>query len=419
MDTTKSYSYVASSSGLDTVTLVTDTTTCSDTSFTSFNVLKDPKLINDTSVCLNDIIFVTAPPGWNKYKWSTGQTGTQVISRKTGTYAVTVSSHSGCEKSDSVKITHLGPELSLGADTFFCKGSSVDIQVGSNWKSVRWNYTASDTNRTKTIDSAGIYVAEVLNSIGCKFSDAIKVSEVDTILRVMGSDSVCFGNTVNLYVAAGDSNLNWSNGKTSDTITVSQSGTYMATAINSSGCKTTGFGQVKIYDKTSPKLGKDTSICIGKSFTLNPGTFKKYKWIFGSTANQYIVNAAGTYWVEVEDQNGCLGFDTIQVAAIKCDTTVEDTTTKDTTVFVPYISSKKEILIYPNPANDFIYVDLLNNKELTSGFIVDLNGRRVGNIELKESSINKIDVSQISSGTYLLILHFDDGNEVRKKLIIE
>ena len=419
MDTNSNFNYVPSTFGIDTITLVTDTTTCSDTSFTSFEVLKDPKLMNDTSVCLTDAIPIRAPIGWNKYLWSDSTKGTSITSRATGTYVVTVTAHSGCMKTDSVKITHVGPKLSLGADTFFCKGQSINIGVDSHWKGVVWNYDIADTNRTKNVDSAGTYVAEVVNSIGCKFTDAIKVAESDTVLNVMSTKAVCKGNSVKLYVAPGNSNLKWSNGSTTDTITVITSGTYSATASNSFGCRTGGSGTAIVNDNPIPQLGNDTSKCNKDNIVLNPGKFKKYKWVFGSTAPVFIVNNAGTYYVEVEDSNSCFGADTIVIASIKCDTTVEDTTKEDTTVFVRTINSQESVKIYPNPANDHLFIKALGSSDLSIGYILDLNGRIVSQIEITSSKINKIDLSLISSGSYLLTLRFEDGVDVRKKLIIE
>ena len=413
-DSTTNFSYIASSGGLDTITLVTDTTTCSDTSFTSLKILKDPKLINDTTVCLKDFIFIQAPTGWNKYKWSTGNTGVQQVSLKSGTYSLTVTSHSGCEKSDSVKIAHLGPQLSLGADTFFCKGSSVDIQVGSIWKSVVWNYDTADTNRTKSVDSAGTYVAEVINSLGCKFTDAVKVTEIDTTLIVMSTKPVCKGNSVKLYVAPGSSNLKWSNGSTTDTIIVVTGGNYSATANNLFGCRTAGNGTAIINDNPIPQLGNDTSKCNKDNIVLNPGKFKKYKWVFGSTSPVFIVNNAGTYYVEVEDSNSCFGADTIVIASIKC-----DTTTEDTTVFVRTINSQESVKIYPNPANDHLFIKALGNSDLSIGYILDLKGRIVSKINLTGTEVQKIDISEIAKGTYILSLQFESGEEVRQKMLIE
>ncbi|MBD78677.1 MAG: hypothetical protein CL840_07145 [Crocinitomicaceae bacterium] len=417
-DSSTTFNYVVSKAGNDTIKLVTDTTTCSDTSFTSFKIMPNPTLINDTSICLNDFVFITAPAGWHKYKWSTGGTGTLVTSRATGTYTLTVTAHSGCEKVDSVKINHVGPLLSLGPDTFFCKGSSVNIGVGSVWNSVRWNYNGVDTSRTKSVDSAGTYIAEVTNSLGCKFTDAINVTSADTVLPVFGSDSACDGKSIKLYVTPGHTNLNWSNGKMTDTITVYSTGSYSATAISSKGCRTTGFGNAKFHDLPNPNLGNDTSICYNHTIRLIAGPpIGNYLWHDGSKLNNFLVDTSGTFYVRVEDANKCVGYDTIMVTSIDCDTVGD--TTKDTTIFVPVNFMQESIKFYPNPAREYLIIEELHGNRLSRAAIVDLNGRLVSHVVLSESGTNVINVSHISMGTYILSIELDEGIEVRKKILIE
>lgn len=49
----------------------------------------------------------------------------------------------------------------------------------------------------------------------------------------------------------------------------------------------------------SPNLGPDTSVCVGQSIVLNPGSFSSYLWNNNSTQPTRTVSQAGTYWVKV------------------------------------------------------------------------------------------------------------------------
>jgi gliding motility-associated-like protein len=62
-----------------------------------------------------------------------------------------------------------------------------------------------------------------------------------------------------------------------------------------------------------PALGADKEICIGGSTTLISAPFESYQWVTGDTTQSIIVADTGVYWVNVTNQEGCIGRDSIQV----------------------------------------------------------------------------------------------------------
>jgi cyanophycinase-like exopeptidase len=64
--------------------------------------------------------------------------------------------------------------------------------------------------------------------------------------------------------------------------------------------------------------------------------------------------------------------------------------------------SEKMITLYPNPTNDFLYIDGLEVTKLT---IFDTRGMKV--LEQK-SNVNKVDVSKLSSGIYMIEIKKND-----------
>jgi gliding motility-associated-like protein len=62
-----------------------------------------------------------------------------------------------------------------------------------------------------------------------------------------------------------------------------------------------------------PALGADKEICIGGSTTLTSAPFESYQWVTGDTTQSIIVADTGVYWVNVTNQEGCIGRDSIQV----------------------------------------------------------------------------------------------------------
>jgi hypothetical protein len=59
-------------------------------------------------------------------------------------------------------------------------------------------------------------------------------------------------------------------------------------------------------------LGNDTTFCDSDSLCMDAGAgMSSYNWNTGATTRIVCTNAAGTYWVEVVDANGCHDMDTI------------------------------------------------------------------------------------------------------------
>nr|MBK9652187.1 T9SS type A sorting domain-containing protein [Bacteroidota bacterium] len=77
-------------------------------------------------------------------------------------------------------------------------------------------------------------------------------------------------------------------------------------------------------------LGNDTTLCIGQSLVLNAGPGKNYLWQDGSTNSTYTATVNGTYGVEVTNNSGCKGVDSINVDFIQCAGIVAALSSSDT-----------------------------------------------------------------------------------------
>jgi len=74
-------------------------------------------------------------------------------------------------------------------------------------------------------------------------------------------------------------------------------------------------------------------------------------------------------------------------------------------VDVPQTPLKPMVLVYPNPTEDFIKVQLANNETMTQLFLTDMLGRSVFTSNLKDSGSDlTIDVRTFPKGMYLLTL---------------
>ena len=78
------------------------------------------------------------------------------------------------------------------------------------------------------------------------------------------------------------------------------------------------------------------------------------------------------------------------------------------------------ILIYPNPASDYISIRYRIPDTGYHVWIFDGSGKLMDNCRITDSQEElKMDVSAYLPGIYLLIIHGDDGVLSQKKLIIK
>ncbi|QOW09977.1 M28 family peptidase [Kaistella flava (ex Peng et al. 2021)] len=85
------------------------------------------------------------------------------------------------------------------------------------------------------------------------------------------------------------------------------------------------------------------------------------------------------------------------------------------TVDCPPEKMLESLKIYPNPANDFIQIEMINSNLIDFSFtIVDLNGRTL----LQTKNEKRINISKLSSGLYLGTMTVED-QKVTKKIMIK
>ncbi|MES2619750.1 MAG: T9SS type A sorting domain-containing protein [Bacteroidota bacterium] len=126
-----------------------------------------------------------------------------------------------------------------------------------------------------------------------------------------GPLSFCTGGSVSLSVPATYTAYRWSNGATTSSITVSNSGSYSVSVTASSGCTTTGSSTVTVTMYSNPSKPSiahsgDTVLCGNETITLNaPGGYSAYEWTNNSTASSVTVSDSGNYAVRVKNSNGC------------------------------------------------------------------------------------------------------------------
>ena len=150
----------------------------------------------------------------------------------------------------------------------------------------------------------------------------------DPSITVVGSDSLCTGETATLSAPSGFTYL-WSTGATTQDITVSAAGTYDVTVTDTNGCFGSATNPVSITALQAPTAhaGADTSSAcglnpmIGGSPSATGGTGPyTYLWTpttglsnFASANPMANPGSSTTYTLQVTDANGCIATDSMNL----------------------------------------------------------------------------------------------------------
>ncbi|MEZ4884116.1 MAG: matrixin family metalloprotease [Chitinophagales bacterium] len=310
-----SFAIMINTPGTYTLT-VTDANGCTgtDTVIVSADSLPQPQITGENGFCPNETIELFAGSGFQSYLWSTGQTTPLINVGAEGIYTVTVTNSNGCSNTDTHTVfAHTPPIPNVQGDTFFCNGSNAFIFADNGFSAYLWSNGAitSGTN----VSQSGTYSVLVTDSNGCTATDEIVVIKQPTPNpNITGNLQICNGSTTTLTANTGFNAYNWSNGGTSNNITVNQAGTYSVTVTDGNGCTGTQTVVVELIAELQPEIEGDLTICQGDNtlLTLNQ-TYSSYLWSNGSTNPSISVNQAGTYNVTVVDENGCTGTDEVTV----------------------------------------------------------------------------------------------------------
>ncbi len=204
--------------------------------------------------------------------------------------------------------TGVAPKPNLGADVSLCDVNNYFIDSHINPANYQLKWSTGATTQGITVTQTNLYWLEVIGA--CSVSrDSVYVTFMSSPPDfTLGSDvQLCNVNqyTIDSHLDANSNKLLWSNGSTSQSIVVTNSGWYW---LEAQGCKNK-YDSIFVTFSTSPpsfSFGPDQSLCNFEPSLLKPmdnPTGFTFQWQNGSTRNSFDVKDYGTYWVEVI--NGC------------------------------------------------------------------------------------------------------------------
>jgi hypothetical protein len=371
---------------------------------------------NDTTICPGVSYVLNASTPNATYAWNTGASTSSITVNAAGTYSVLVTVN-GCGGSDArvitpgvVPVNNLTPAIDL------CLGSSVTLNAGNTGSAFVWT-PGGATTQTINVSSGGTYSVLIKSATGCTISSSTAVTMRPLPVQSLGNDtSICEGATIVLNAGNPGSAYLWNTGAITQTVSVSDSGTYVVSVTTPFNCKATedvhvaflpapsteGFNFIPLFYE---QLGKV------KFSPLHPTGVVSYDWDFGDgTLHSTEVNpthvymASGSYTVTLRVYNGCGNSATSLSINVGL-------TTGIVTLAVP----QAEMMIFPNPAKDQVIIESRNGEIKMENIVVtNMFGSIIYQGKANTESQHRLFTSQWAAGVYTIRIVTNKGSVVRR-----
>ena len=334
-----SHTYLNTGSYL--ITMVAENSCGNSGSFTlSVNIVgvcpqPDLAFISSNPTCFNSnngSILVNASGGNPPYtyQWSNGKTTALNGNLQAGTYSVTVTDAYLQSEYGSVSLTSpTAINLSMSNNPASCGIANGIASVTASGGSTPYTYLWSNGQTTIIANnlSAGMYTVTVTGANGCKAVGTTTVNTTVGFAAVFSKTNIsCNGagnGTATINATGGDTpySYSWSNGMTTQNISLLQAGTYGATVTDGTGCTITGSVQISQPPILGLNLnGTNVSSCGGSNGAVTLNVFGgtspyTYLWSNGAQTQNISSVPAGIYSVAVTDANGCTKNKSVQITS--------------------------------------------------------------------------------------------------------
>jgi hypothetical protein len=256
---------------------------------------------NDTFFCAGNSVTIGTPTGATggtspyTYSWSptTGLANPTAASTlatplANTSYTLTVTDAAGNTAQDDIFINVIAPPTATPTittvDTLICQGDTATLSTApSGTYSYNWYNNAAFVTNTllpsyKTITAGSYTLRFKENATGCLSPASqpmvvtVKPLPAAPTITSSGSGSTCQGNSV-VLTSNPQNNYWWSNGATTQSITVTSSGSFTVSTTGANGCSSPLSAPAVVAIGLRPSLGADTVVylsCYGDVANLLP-----------------------------------------------------------------------------------------------------------------------------------------------------
>ncbi|MBL7924791.1 MAG: PKD domain-containing protein [Bacteroidia bacterium] len=320
---------------------VTDANGCTDVDSVNVfvNPLPTPTVSPNVSICQGQNTVLVAGGGIS-YSWNPSGNTNDTISVSPGsstTYAVNVIDANGCQATAFVNVTvNPNPAASLPAGVFICSGVSATLDPGAVGTTYQWSTGA--TSQSIQVNAQGAYMVTVTNQFGCTTSATAQVTVGGQVISNNNTVAICQGQTAVLGTGITGSSYVWSNGSTSQTISVGTAGVYSVTVTDQNGCTGTIANTVQVNPLPQAAFTPNDeclrdSVFFFDASTVNGGSITSWSWNLGDGNISYAQNP-----IHVYNTPGAFNITLTVTSNQGCTSTLNDT-----------------LNIYPMPSADFSF----------------------------------------------------------------
>tara|TARA_B100001939_G_scaffold340202_1_gene347969 strand:- start:288 stop:4427 length:4140 start_codon:yes stop_codon:yes gene_type:complete len=305
----------------------------------------------------------------------------------------------------------IGSDEVLTINTNECPYDSITLSASGNFTSFEWGNQSSNPNLT--VYESGEYSVSAYDSAGCVATESINIPSIQSF-DINSNEVLCEGGSIFLQCLSGLDSYTWNTGESTNVISVSSSGIYSVIATDANGCELNDEIEINSIEPIQVDIQTEMDsfiVCKGSEFSFNiASTFSSAVWNESFSALLYTGTASnlGDNIISVlaQDENGCYSNDSVILKVVDC-ASVEE-----------YLSNTT---LYPNPTTgEFIIQHQSLNNDIQRIEVVDLQGRLIEQRKANYTNgilYEKFDLSDLSSGIYLVELFGKKGKTVKKVIL--
>lgn len=200
----------------------------------------------DTAICsavpyyINGAVYNSLNSGQYSYQWTSipagftaSTSGIWVQPSEPTYYILEVTRPDGCTVSDTVLVDMSAPDpVDMGNDTLICDLETYQLTAPAGYASYQWDDASS--GMVRPVYTSGTYWLEVIDSSSCIARDSITITIASYPEGQLKSGAVCGYNTV-LDAENQGADYVWNTGATTQTLYITEPGTYWVTMTNACG----------------------------------------------------------------------------------------------------------------------------------------------------------------------------------------
>ena len=195
---------------------------------------------SDTSICSNDSLLLTAPPGFTTYAWSNGSTANAIYASLPGTYFLNAITSNGCRSTDTMRIlsNYLKPVVKITGNDVICKGSSTELDAGS-FTGARYLWNTGSSSRFISVTSTGNYAVTITDINGCSSTGYFNIARIVNPPKYFLPDdtTICNYSHLTLQSKSNFKSYLWNTNSSSKSISVTSPGLYTLIVTDYDNCK--------------------------------------------------------------------------------------------------------------------------------------------------------------------------------------